>query len=324
MKKLIFIFVFLFCTYEYTQGQQIHQLTQYTLNDFVFNPAVAGTVNEKIVTRATYRRQWVGIFDGAEPTTMLISGHSNIYSNNMGLGLMIYNDKTGPNKSLGLQLSYAYHIPLDNKEENPTKLSLGISGQLLQRSIDVSELNAYDANDPQALADNSQFNGDANFGAYLYNEKYFVGVSALQLIQSKYQLTEANTNSITDAMHFYATGGYRFNLIRDKEIDLQPTVILKYVENDALNFEINARGIYRDMYWLGLGYRDSDAVSLLLGVDLENSLSIAYSYDLITSELNSVSRAGSHELSIGYNFDGNIAVRKEKSFDTKKKLPKDL
>ena len=322
MKKLIFIFVCLFCTYEYTQGQQIHQLTQYTLNDFVFNPAVAGSVNEKIVTRATYRRQWVGIFDGAEPTTMLISAHSNVYSNNMGLGLMVYNDKTGPNKSLGIQLSYAYHIPLNNNEENPTKLSLGISGQLLQRSIDINELNPSDAGDPQALADNSQFNGDANFGAYLYNKKYFVGVSALQLIQSKYQLTEANTTSITDAMHVYITGGYKLRLTED--IDLQPTTILKYVENDALGFEVNARGFYRDMYWAGLGYRNDDAISLLLGVDLENGLSVGYSYDLITSELNSVSRAGSHELSIGYSFDGDFAVKKEKPFDVNKKLPKDL
>ena len=322
MKKLIFIFVCLFCTYEYTQGQQIHQLTQYSLNDFVFNPAVAGSVNERIVARATYRRQWVGIFDGAEPTTMIISGHSNVYSNNMGMGLMVYNDKTGPNRSLGVQLSYAYHIPLNNKENNPTKLSLGISGLLLQRSIDQGELNAYDASDPSVFADNSQINGDANFGAYLYNNDYFFGVSALQLIQSKYQLTETNTTSITDAMHIYVTGGYKLRV--NEDIDLQPTAILKYVENDALGFEVNARGIYRDMYWAGLGYRNSDAISLLLGIDLENGLSVGYSYDLITSELNSVSRAGSHELSIGYSFESDMLVKKVRSFDANKKLPKDL
>ena len=69
-------------------------------------------------------------------------------------------------------------------------------------------------------------------------------------------------------------------------------------------FELNARGIYKlnsNNYWLGVAYRTEDAASILLGLDMGSGFNFAYSYDITTSGLNTVSN-GSHEITLGYNF----------------------
>ncbi len=324
MKKLIIYILLLFAGFEMISAQQVHQLTQYSLNDFAFNPAVAGKSFEKLTTRASYRRQWLGAFDGAEPTTMTISAHANFTeSKAVGLGMMIYNDKTGPTTRFGVQLAYAYHIPLDLAKEN--YLSFGLSGTLLQYGLDGSMLDAADASDPiVATANESKLNGDANFGAYLYGPKYYVGISALQLVQSKFDLTGQNQNTdlitLSNSRHFYGAAGYKFDLSEDFAIE--PSGLIKFVPQGGVppSFEINLRAFYENNYWIGLGYRSSDALALMLGISLDNGLHIGYTYDIITSNIKNLGN-GSHEILLGFDFEWkeSSSPKKAKPFDYRKK-----
>ena len=61
MKKIVAI-LFLFFSLGIV-AQQSEQYSQYTFNNFGYNPAFAGTI-KCIDFRAGYRMQWVG-FDGA-------------------------------------------------------------------------------------------------------------------------------------------------------------------------------------------------------------------------------------------------------------------
>jgi len=298
MKYIITIFFIIAMTWNSSQAQQVHQLSNYVLNPFAFNPAVVGHDAEHVVMKGIYRRQWAGGFNGAEPTTFTLSAHSNFtFKRTIGLGLMLFNDKTGPESRTGAQLAYAYHIPLERTGEH--YLALGISANLMQYSLDFSKIETIDA-DPTIMDNESKTSFDANFGVFLHGPRYWVGISALQLAQSTYQLGSSIATPLEydSDRHFYGMAGYEFKA--NDNIDVIPSVLIKYVQDVPLHFEANVRAMYKKQYWAGVGYRDNDAFNLMLGVQFDNGLNIGYAYDIITSGISAASN-GSHEIVIGYN-----------------------
>jgi type IX secretion system PorP/SprF family membrane protein len=92
-------------------AQQLWRRTQFAINPFLVNPAIAGTENQ-IPLYISYRNQWTG-FKGA-PTTMLASGHMK-GPGNLGFGGVIQRDDTGGAISrTGVEAVGAYHIDLNN------------------------------------------------------------------------------------------------------------------------------------------------------------------------------------------------------------------
>lgn len=297
MKKIFFIGTLLcLAAFESAQAQQIYQLTQYMLNDFAYNPAVAGS-KDVFVSKVGFRKQWTGI-DGA-PTTVYASINGNLsQKKSVGIGGLLFSDATGPTRRLGLQLAYAYQLPLNL--EGSTQLGFGISGTFMQAAINYNELVVGDEGDPQlGTGSESKLGADANFGIHLRGTNYTVGLSANQLFASKFNFLNTDTANIENARHFYLMGNYRFDL--NDKFALEPGLLLKMVKGTNPQAEINARAIYDKQYWLGLSYRTEDAIAIMLGVQLNNGFNVAYSYDITTSGLNSVS-GGVHEITLGYDF----------------------
>ncbi len=298
MKKISILLIAACCFFSVgTQAQQIHQLTQYMVNDFAFNPAVAGS-QDKFVSKFGFRKQWAGI-EGS-PSTGLLSIHGNLSAKRaVGLGLILYGDATGPTRRNGMQLAYSYQLPLSLEFENETFLGFGIAGALTQYSLRFDELILQDDGDPQIGTGNqSKLGGDAHLGIYLSNPKYWAGVSLNQLLASKFTF-EGTVENIRNARHAYVTGGYNFTI--SEMFSLSPGAILKMVKGARPQAELNLRATIDKQYWLGLAYRTEDAVSILVGIDLKQGFNFTYSYDITTSNLNQVSN-GSHEITIGYNF----------------------
>jgi len=327
MKKILLTVCLIVLGCLQADAQQIHQLTQYTLNNFAFNPAIAGSDVNNIVTKASSRIQWWGGFDGAEPQTILLSTHTNFgEKKKVGLGAMIFADKTGPTSRVGINAAYAYHIPI-NGYNSKDHISLGISGTLMQYAVNFEEISLIDQGDIAAMDAASQrsITGDINFGAYAYGRRYWIGFSALQLVQSQVIFNDVDYLQIEDnpnlnlSRHYYLGGGYQFKV--DEKIRLEPSALLKYVAAVPLSFELNVKASYinkknsfKEAYWVGLGYRHQDAFSIMLGVDLDNGLNIAYSYDLISSTIRIVSN-GSHELTLGYDIYREKDLLRAKPFD---------
>jgi len=295
MKRLTFIALIIlgFCE---IKGQQIHQLTTYMLNDFAYNPAIAGTSTD-LQTQVGYRKQWTGM-PGA-PTTLLLSTHTNVLdTKKVGLGGIIYTDITGPTRRTGFQLAYAYHLLLD--EEKQTSLSLGLGGTLTGTRIDYSVLNPENENDPNLLSQTQgTLTADANFGAYLYNQQYFLGLSTAQLFESKVKMAN-NIDDISINRHYFIAAGYRFDTRSD--FSIEPSAMAKFVKGIPAHMDLNARLYYDHQYWLGVSYRTYDAIALMLGLKLNNGFNAAYAYDITTSGLNKVS-SGTHEVTIGYKWN---------------------
>ncbi|MCC6541899.1 MAG: type IX secretion system membrane protein PorP/SprF [Flavobacteriales bacterium] len=280
-------------------GQQLPQLTQYQFNDYVFNPAVAGS-RPFFEIRSGHRYQWVGIQDA--PRTFTFSGITPI-GEKMGVGGYLFTDIVGPTRRTGIQFSYAYHLRLTET----MKLSLSVSAGLLQFLIDGSKIEFHDPNDPVM---DDQLRGellpDAKFGFHLYGERFWFGATAPQLLRNKvYFLDESRETLSRMEDHYYAMGGYRFPIGEDWRIE--PSVLVKYTSPVPAKIDINATVRYKDTVWLGAGYRTNDAYCAMVGYWLKKTFQFGYSYDIITSNLRNHS-SGTHEVMLAITLGKEPAV----------------
>src|ERR1035437_9047098 len=115
-------------------AQQDAGFSMYFFNPLYFNPGYAGT-REVFSGTLVDRNQWIGM-SGA-PTTQSLTMHSALRNVRLGLGLQVYNDQAGPMRNTGINLTYAYHLPVNEK----TKISFGITGMLNNISIGWSSIN---------------------------------------------------------------------------------------------------------------------------------------------------------------------------------------
>jgi len=283
-------------------AQQLPQLTQYQFNDYVFNPAVAGSRNF-FELRSGHRYQWVGIQDA--PRTFTLSGTTPI-GEKMGVGGYLFTDIVGPTRRTGVQFSYAYHLQFTED----LKLSLGLSAGLLQFLIDGSKITLRDPGDP---AMDDQLRGelmpDAKFAFYLYHPKFWFGATAPQLLRNRVQFFEERSEVLSRMEdHYYVTGGYRISLGEDWK--LEPSFLLKYVDPVPPKLDVTATIRYKNTVWLGASYRTNDAYAAMVGIWLKETFQFGYSYDIITSNLRNYS-TGSHEVMLALTFGKQPRTRAE-------------
>ncbi len=294
MKKFIVILSVFVFAWSSVGAQQLHQLTQYMDNQLIFNPAVAGS-SDVINAKIGYRSQWTGLDDG--PTTLYATGHTNFADNrSVGLGLTLFSDVTGPTSRQGGQLAYSYHLPI----KEGSFLGIGVSASFFQFRVDFDSFVAGQENDPMILAGRqSKATGDLNFGLYYYGDNFWVSASAAQLLEREVEfLDDAATVPLN--RHYFAGAGYTF--VVNRNISIEPSLFVKSVTGVPVHVDLNARLIYDNAYWLGIGYRTQDALNVMLGLDLNDSFQLSYSYDFNTTELRDYGN-GSHEFTIGFRFD---------------------
>ena len=320
--SIIYCF-FYFCLF----AQQRPHYTQYIVNSFILNPAIAGIENYTDV-KVSHRHQWVGL-DGAPVTSYLTIqgplkkndydretvttihppdenpiGHANWKENGVtdphhGIGFTLLNDRTGPLNRFSITGSYAYHLPIGESINLSGGISLGIQNMGLNaQKLDFGSVNPID---PSVYGSGSlnKLLPDINAGLYLYSSNYFVGLAAQNIVPSKLSYADNSVKMIQGNLipHLFLSAGYRFML--DDDISLLPSVMLKYITPLPIGFDFNAKLQYRDFIWLGSSYRVKDGFAAMLGVNLNSSFNFGYSYDITTSGLQTVSR-GSHELLIGF------------------------
>lgn len=276
-----------------SKAQQLPQLSQYVFNDYVFNPAFAGS-RPWFELRTGHRYQWVGITDA--PRTFTLSGTTPL-GRKMGVGGLVFTDHVGPTRRTGFQASYSYHLKLTSE----LKLSLAASFGLLEFMVDGSKITFHDAGDPvidgQVRRDVVP---DATFGALLYHPSWWAGFALPQLMRNDIQFYDAGTQSLNElAAHYHIMGGYRLDL--NDELRLEPQALIKYVSPVPVKVDLTALLRYREQFWLGATYRTNDAMSFMLGCWLKRTWQFGYSYDVTTTGLKDYSD-GTHEVMLAITF----------------------
>lgn len=323
--KWFFVFMVFRLLTSNSYAQQLPHYTQYVLNNYIINPAVAGIENYTDV-KISHRHQWVGI-DGA-PVTTYFTIHGPLRKSDYpretatgfhaagenprgraywqdytkaephaGIGLTILNDRTGPLNRFAAYATYAYHLGISAK----TSISAGISAGVKNTTLNTSKL-TFDIPVDPAVAGSGYLNRvdpDMNAGVWLYSANYFAGLSAQNIIPDKLKFAQdtAKLAGGRQIPHLFLTAGYRYFLTDD--ITLLPSVLVHYIKSTPIGFDVNAKCQYRDFLWVGASYRYQDSWSAMVGLNISNTINIGYSYDITTSGLNTVSN-GSHEIVIGF------------------------
>src|SRR6056297_3039664 len=153
----IIVMVYLvFAVAGHVQAQQVPLYSQYMLNGFLLNPAIAGAEGYTAVN-LTAREQWIGFKDA--PGTYALSFQTRLLKNsyisrnssvrkrrryssrsgNVGLGGYIFNDRNGAVERTGIKASYAYHIFMQNSQ-----LSFGLSLTAYQFRLDDDKIRLED------------------------------------------------------------------------------------------------------------------------------------------------------------------------------------
>ncbi len=293
MKRLFYIPLLLLLAVTGVKAQQLPHFTQYMFNDFLFNPAAAGTSDQYMVT-SNHRFQWVGITDPPMTNTLSINGPHRKYP--MGFGGTLYNDVTGPSSRTGLSGAYAYNVEVNSD----IKVSMGLSMGVMQYKMDGTQLNIKNPDDlviqPVVY---STYVPDAGVGVYAYGEGWYGGFSVSQLFNNKLRIYDQKSGLNKLKSHFYLTGGYTYEINRDFKV--RSASLLAGTAPKIFQFDISSVVVYQDMAWGGLSYRFKDAISVMAGYEYNNKIFIGYSYDIGLSGIRSYN-AGTHEIMFGYRF----------------------
>ncbi|WP_343688094.1 type IX secretion system membrane protein PorP/SprF [Chitinophaga sp.] len=327
MKRLSLLLLLLAWLASSNAQQQPHY-TQYILNTFIINPAVAGIENYWDV-KASHRHQWAGL-NGA-PVTSYLTVHGPLRKSDYpeasitgltpqgenprgraywqqyttppahaGVGLTILNDKTGPLNRFSVTGTYAHHIPISAR----TSVSAGISVGAQQVSLDASKLDFEQAGDPVIAASTvlNKWRPEVNAGLMLYSSNYYISAAVQNIIPQG--IAYDNGKVVGDSLyrgklvpHLFLSGGYRAFVTED--ISVLPSVMVRMITAAPVSFDVNTKFQYRDRMWVGASYRIKDGFAAMLGVNVNSTINIGYSYDYTTSSLNTVSK-GTHEILIGF------------------------
>lgn len=276
------------------QAQQMPHYTQYMFNDFVINPAIAGT-HDYFQIRTNHRFQWVGLLD--PPMTNSIAFYGPSAKLDMGYGGYVYHDVTGPTSRTGFTGSYAYNIAVTGD----IRLSMGLYASVMQYRVDGTQLNPADVSDPAILnLVSTSYLPDAGLGLYLYADNFYAGLSIAQLLNNSVKIFDNKDGVNRLKTHINLTGAYRFWL--DQDWLIEPSIMIKGTAPSQLSFDITARVEWQRTLWAGLSFRNKDAVAIMVGYSFDESLFFGYAYDIGISELSKYN-TGSHEIMIGYRFN---------------------
>lgn len=276
------------------KSQQLPMYTQYMFNEYILNPAVAGA-KEYDVLRTSYRNQWTG-FDGT-PITQTLSAHFRA-TKKTGIGFAFFTDKTGTFSNNGLQMSYAYHLPI-NRNHN---VAFGLSALLTYFQYDGTEIILLNPGDPEMppTVDKSIM-PDASFGVYFYGEYYYAGFSIPHLIQSR--MTFDSNGDVFDSRlvrHYYLMGGISLNS-SSNNVKFEPSMLIKFTEYTLPQFELGLKFKTGKNIWIGSTCRLGESVAAMLGFEIKGVF-IGYNYDYPFLNLRDFSKT-SHEIVVGYNLE---------------------
>jgi len=273
-------------------AQQETQHSMYFFNPLLLNPAYAGS-QEALQVTGTIRDQWTNL--KGSPKTQVVSMHTPLKTESIGLGLTILNDQLGVTKNTGFYGNFAYSLKL-NKQNNRLAFGLQAGVDILRQ--DFSTLKVNDNTDEiylQAI-NNTKSLFNLGTGVYYYGKRFYAGASTPRLIKNKITIT--TDQKALQENHYYFFGGVVVKI--NPAINMRPSFIIKYVNNAPLSMEANLSFLFYDKLWLGAMYRHKAATGLNVMYNITQNFKIGYAYDYQLTQIQKFS-VGSHELMLSYD-----------------------
>jgi type IX secretion system PorP/SprF family membrane protein len=295
--KLIFKIILLIFITGNMFSQQVVMFNNYFFKPMVNNPAYTAidSVPNLMLVNHT---QWTGFKGGPQYNILTFDG--NLINKNTGLGVVVFSDKKGLNNRIGGDVSYSYKLRFKNK----LKIQLGLSIGVVNQSIDYSKAITESQNDPSLFSNNqNKTTFNANVGVAVLYKGLDFGFAAPQVANNKINYVSNNDSRTfySQSRHYMSSLGYKILLSKAKKVSITPQALVRYMAATPIQYDGNLKLDLQNKMWLAATYKSNYAIGLNLGVILFKRLTISYSYDYITGNLNK--NAGlSHEIMLNFKF----------------------
>jgi type IX secretion system PorP/SprF family membrane protein len=296
-----------------------------------FNPAFTGIEGYQDLKLA-YRYQWSGLGSDApkfinvafnfrvkEPLDLTLNAIRTSMGKTQnvevpkakkiihGLGANLFSEEEGFMKRLGGGLNYSFHYPLTKT----LRLAIGVNATLYNSRLDINKIdfgkgpngvpvNPTDDIVYRELQAGSTFtNLNARAGILVYNTRYYIGVSYLDIVNKSLNNPNIGLNDIETAIgspQVYKAvfqGGYSFPV--SATMDVKPSVLALMQADNSFLIDYNVKLYIEEKMWFGLTYRDVKSMIGIVGFNLNEKLGASYSYELSSSNSRQF-LGGSHEL----------------------------
>lgn len=315
MKKILFGFVLTGLSLA-GYSQQLFQTTQFMVNPYTLNPALAGS-EDFLDIKAGYRNQWSGLVesdnylngDAIHPRTMYLSAHTAIgqsheyyrdprheRQNFHGVGGFVMKDDLGAFSSLSAYGSYSYNMLLVKSKKGGQmfgfngrtkniglRMVLGAHLGFIQQAIDFSKLVDVPGGIPGNLTDKG-LNGINRESAFApdaslgawFYTNYFFGGVAIRRVLGN-NVGLPTSNEFTLQRHYNLMAGYKFFL--SNTFLLEPSAVTK-IEGDLrlTAFDLNLRVAYDNTYTNknGVGNSKKNDINVYAGTTFRPGSAVAF------------------------------------------------
>ena len=292
--------------------------TQFYASPMYLNPAFAGTSRcPRFIMN--FRDQWPGL--SGMYVTYMASYDQHVDALQGGLGLIILNDRQGYGTINATRASgiYSYQLRVNRN----FSMKFGLEATFFQKSLDWTKLTFGDQiddrygfvyNTSELQPDKTSTMGvDFSAGILGYGKKFFFGAAAHHLTQPEETLIGGNSR-LPMKLTAHAGGLIYFNDRKPDEGYFSPNILFMYQAPKFGELNLGAyvsKGPIVGGMWYrysGISDSNSDAVILLIGLH-SDVFKIGYSYDVTVSKL-ATDSYGSHEISLGVQFDCRPKRRK--------------
>ncbi|MEH6778008.1 type IX secretion system membrane protein PorP/SprF [Maribacter arcticus] len=292
-------------------------------NYYLVFPSMAG-IGEGGKIRATARKQWFDVDDA--PSLQTINAHFRIGDTPSGIGAILFNDANGYHSQTGLKLTYAHHLRMGSSDMRVlNQLSFGLSGTILQSSLDETEFRSVTPDPAVSGIKLSASYTNVDIGiSYNFQEFYthFAVTNAMTGSKRNVYYRDRQDNPdqlvIDNIRRYLISAGYVFG---KSEWQVEPSVLFQLTEfTKEKTMDINAK-VYKDVdfgrIWGGLSYRRSfdgaqfqtatgfgeqrlQLVTPIVGANVNNFM-VSYNYSYQMGDIR-FDNGGFHQITIGYDF----------------------
>lgn len=272
------------------KGQLNPLSAQYYTNQYLINPAFAGSENGLKINGA-YRKLWNNVI--GSPLTQSITADYGF--NKVGIGLTVNNESAGLQRQTRVVGSYAYHLKLN---DNNHQLHFGVSMGFMNQRLENADVNG-NLNDPSI----GQYNErktylDGDFGiAYTSNH---LNIEAS--VPNLKSLLKKDVIKLADVATFYTAVSYNIGISDGAEgMDIEPKIAFRGVKGFDNIWDAGAQMAIanKQIYIMGM-YHSTKSTTFGLGMDYKKKYLISGTYTTQTSSLSSYTN-GSFELNLRLN-----------------------
>jgi type IX secretion system PorP/SprF family membrane protein len=292
MRKILLISLLFLSAFE-MRSQQAVQYSQFMMNDYGLNPAVAGS-NKGLTVMLGRRTQWRGFAYAPETNFASITkdfGKKGYKYYWHGVGAYVEQDKFGLFTSKVAYASYAIHMKLSPKYFMSVGVAAGIKSVALSTVYDLNDI-ALAVNGPKVLLP------DVVPGLYLYSKKMSVGISVKNVYKNtlKQGSKEIGTRghllptAVFTASKKFRSEGYDFIFV--------PGVNIQSNFYGIPSSQFNFMAYFRQRVGVGITYRAHDAVAGIIQVRVMKNVVVGFAYDYTVSRFRAAN-ANSDEIMIG-------------------------